>query len=516
MHGSGNNRALELFNPTTDTIDLSNYQIGRFRDGSGTPMLLQLSGQIGPLQTYVIAHDKRDPNGTGAEEPISPLLAALADTFVNPVYVVGYSPFYFNGDDAIILTDASGWVIIDLIGKIGEDPGTAWSDANGVWWTSNHTLVRKQTVMSGDTDGLNDFYPEIEWDSLPQNTFSHLGWHDCDCATYCAPTYSYTTDTISCTGFYLWNGNTYYQSGTYTYQTTNVQGCDSIATLNLSVIANVPYPEQLCLVTVDSASGYTQLLWQKTNYEKTDYYIVMKENNQTSQFDSIGYVAFDSLSVFTDYNSNPNQTSDRYDLVTVDSCGNVGFGVNPHRTIHLSANQGINGEVNLNWNAYEGFSYSNFEIYRSNNAGPFNLIGTTSNSNFSYSDLTPPSGTNYYRVAVVNPNGCTPTRSVSRSISNVINSSGVAVGVNDELAPTNVGVYPNPSNGNFAVSVADIEGIINLSVFDARGREVFTTAMVGNGQKTIQNIDLSNYANGVYTLSIRTAKGTATQKLVKE
>jgi hypothetical protein len=40
--------------------------------------------------------------------------------------------------------------------------------------------------------------------------------------------------------------------------------------------------------------------------------------------------------------------------------------------------------------------------------------------------------------------------------------------------------------------------------------------MVGNGQKTIQNIDLSNYANGVYTLSIRTAKGTVTQKLIKE
>lgn len=513
MLGSGNNRALELFNPTTDTIDLSNYQIGRFRDGAGTPMLLQLSGYIGPLETYVIAHDKRDPNGTGFEEPISPLLEALADTFVNPVFVQSNSPFYFNGDDAIIL--ASGWVIIDLIGKIGEDPGTAWSDANGVWWTRDHTLVRKQTVMSGDTDGLNDFYPEIEWDSLPQNTFSHLGWHDCDCATWCA-TYSYTIDTISCVGLYLWNGTTYDQSGTYTHQTTNVQGCDSIATLDLTILTNVPYPEQLCLVTVDSTSGYNLIQWQKTDNEKTDYYIVMKENSQTSQFDSIGWVAFDSLSVFTDYNSNPNQTSDRYGLVTVDSCGNIGSFSNTHRTIHLLANQGINGEVNLNWNAYEGFTYSNFEIYRSNNAGPFNLIGTTSNSNFSYSDLAPPSGTNYYRVAVVNPNGCTPTRSVSRSISNIINSSGTTVGIEDQNISPVVSIYPNPSNGNFAVAIEGIEGIIGLSVFDARGREVLATSLVGNGQKTIQNIDLSNYANGVYTISIRTAKGTASQKLVKE
>jgi hypothetical protein len=276
------------------------------------------------------------------------------------------------------------------------------------------------------------------------------------------------------------------------------------------------YPEQLCLVTVDSASGYNQIQWQKTDNEKTDYYVVMKENNQTSQFDSIGWVAFDSLSVFTDYNSNPNQTSDRYGLVTVDSCGNVGFVVNPHRTIHLSANQGINGEVNLNWNAYEGFTYNNFEIYRSNNAGPFNLIGTTSNSNFSYSDLTPPSGTNYYRVAVVNPNGCAPTRSVSRSISNVINSSGTTVGIEAQNISPVVSIYPNPSHGNFAMAIEGIEGIIGLSVFDARGREVLAKSVVGNRQRTIQNIDLSDYANGVYTLSIRTAKGTATQKLVKE
>jgi hypothetical protein len=64
--------------------------------------------------------------------------------------------------------------------------------------------------------------------------------------------------------------------------------------------------------------------------------------------------------------------------------------------------------------------------------------------------------------------------------------------------------------------VDGIEGVINLSVFDVRGLEVFTTVIVGNGQKTIKNIDLSNYANGVYSLSIRTAKGTVTQKLIKE
>lgn len=179
--GTGNNRALELYNPTSAAISLSGYQVGRFRDGSGTPMLLSLAGSVQPYSTYVIVVDKRNPNGTGLEEPIDAALEAVADTFVNPTYVQSNSPFYFNGDDAVPLIKGDGSVLVDLVGKIGEDPGTAWSDASGSWWTTDKTLIRKPTVLKGDTDGLNDFLPEVEWDSLPENTFTELGWHTCDC-----------------------------------------------------------------------------------------------------------------------------------------------------------------------------------------------------------------------------------------------------------------------------------------------------------------------------------------------
>lgn len=183
--GSGNNRALELYNPTQNPIDLGTYKVGRFRDGSGTPMLLDLAGTIPSLGTYVIVIDKRDPNGTGFEEPVDAMLEAVGDTFVNPVYVQANSPFYFNGDDAVPLFngDASNPANLkDLVGRIGEDPGTAWSDANGTWWTTDKTLIRKPTILQGDSDGLDEFLPEVEWDSLPENTFTELGWHTCDCA----------------------------------------------------------------------------------------------------------------------------------------------------------------------------------------------------------------------------------------------------------------------------------------------------------------------------------------------
>jgi predicted extracellular nuclease len=181
--GSGNNRALELYNPTNAAIDLSQYSVGRFRDGSGTPMLVALAGTIAAKGTYVVVVDKRDPNGTGLETPVDAALQAVADTFVNPVYVQANSPFYFNGDDAVPLIKGTS-TLLDIVGKIGEDPGTAWSDANGTWWTVDHTLIRKPGIMKGDANGLDDFLPEVEWDSLPNNTFTNLGWHDCACLTF--------------------------------------------------------------------------------------------------------------------------------------------------------------------------------------------------------------------------------------------------------------------------------------------------------------------------------------------
>ena len=45
----------------------------------------------------------------------------------------------------------------------------------------------------------------------------------------------YTEETISACDSYVWNGQTYTEGGTYTYTTTSVAGCDSIVTLHLTI-----------------------------------------------------------------------------------------------------------------------------------------------------------------------------------------------------------------------------------------------------------------------------------------
>ncbi|MDZ7346309.1 MAG: ExeM/NucH family extracellular endonuclease, partial [candidate division KSB1 bacterium] len=84
---------------------------------------------------------------------------------------------WFNGDDAVVLS--KNGVIIDVIGRIGEDPGTEWG--SGLTSTADNTLRRKPTICRGDADGQNAFDPAIEWDGFPTDTIDGLGSHSSAC-----------------------------------------------------------------------------------------------------------------------------------------------------------------------------------------------------------------------------------------------------------------------------------------------------------------------------------------------
>ena len=61
VEGSGNNKAIELYNPTNEAIDLSAYQLVRYSNGEFEPSAVGLTGTIQPKSTFVVVLDKRDP-----------------------------------------------------------------------------------------------------------------------------------------------------------------------------------------------------------------------------------------------------------------------------------------------------------------------------------------------------------------------------------------------------------------------------------------------------------------------
>lgn len=188
VHGYGNTRALEIYNPTTAPINMADYQLSRYSNGGTTPATVGLSNTLQPAECWVIVGDKRDPAGTGYDTMVDPALQVLADTFVCPVYSQN-KMFYFSGNDAVTLEKLDG-TYIDMIGKIGEDPGDAWttdaangftSAGGGRWVTKRTTLVRKATIQEGVTAIPPYFNATVEWDTLPNMTFTNLRWHTSTC-----------------------------------------------------------------------------------------------------------------------------------------------------------------------------------------------------------------------------------------------------------------------------------------------------------------------------------------------
>jgi hypothetical protein len=199
IEGWSNNKALEIFNPTDNAIDLSGYSLERYSNGSTTAAANQKIDLIGMLQPHsviVVVIEKLDPDGIDQESPVWEELQNLADLFLCPVYDDN-NTMYFNGNDAMVLRKTEGNAVVDVFGKIGQDPGNP-SDGGG-WnnvapdftnalnqeeaWSTDHTLIRKASIMGGDVNPVDAFDVSVGWDSLPANTFTNLGMHTSDCGS---------------------------------------------------------------------------------------------------------------------------------------------------------------------------------------------------------------------------------------------------------------------------------------------------------------------------------------------
>ncbi len=151
IEGGSNNKAIELFNPTGSAITLTGYSLVLYSNGSSDP------GNTIDLSDFTI-------------QPGDVLVIYNSDSAADIVNVgdVTSTVTYFNGDDAITLVKDG--TIIDIIGVVGEDPGSYWAVGDGN--TKDHTLVRAAIVT-----GPNATFTASEWDVYDKDTFTYLGTH---------------------------------------------------------------------------------------------------------------------------------------------------------------------------------------------------------------------------------------------------------------------------------------------------------------------------------------------------
>ena len=169
--GTSNNKYVEIYNPSSTTVNLNNYQIKGTNNGSAWgdngDRELALGGNLAANSVYIICTDAADP-----------AIIAKAD-----LALPYESPVHYNGNDAIAIfgTDGSGnfTVIMDVIGVQSSDPGPAgWNVAGVTGATKDHTLVRKSSVSKGNTNWENSAgtsASDSEWEVKDVDDWTSLG-----------------------------------------------------------------------------------------------------------------------------------------------------------------------------------------------------------------------------------------------------------------------------------------------------------------------------------------------------
>lgn len=178
VEGSSYNKAIEIFNPTSSSIELSSYQLSTYFNGVDTTASnnkMILNGILASNDVYIVCNAQADSS-----------VKAIADATNS--FVANW-----NGNDAVVLVNILTNDTLDIIGKVGENPGSlGWPVDTG--HTTNHTIVRQPTVQNGTTDWA---LGATQWYAYGINDFSHLGTHTMNACAAANPSLYFLVDTVN-------------------------------------------------------------------------------------------------------------------------------------------------------------------------------------------------------------------------------------------------------------------------------------------------------------------------------
>lgn len=155
IDGSANKKGIEIYNPDGTTVNLADYEIQQFTNGSTTKSAtFTLQGSLASKAKYVVGRTE---------------LQTEIGSKVNQV-----AGLAFNGNDALVLLYKG--VPVDRFGRVGEDPGTGWSGANFSSYKNSLSRIKtSNNVTSIDPTAVFNLESEwLKWSD--QNAFSqYLG-----------------------------------------------------------------------------------------------------------------------------------------------------------------------------------------------------------------------------------------------------------------------------------------------------------------------------------------------------
>jgi hypothetical protein len=165
-----------------------------------------------------------------------------------------------------------------------------------------------------------------------------------------------------------------------------------------------------------------------------------------------------------------------------------------------------NSDIAVEWNVSNESSISRYEVEKSVDGARFTkaaavtaINASTGKAQYSWLDVTPAQGYNYYRIRSVALNG------------EVKYSSVVRVSLNGG-GKTGIVMYPNPVKGSTAtLQLTNLEkGVYTASLYNQLGQKAFSKIITHGGGTASQTIDLGSLAAGIYQLQLTGDNGLKT------
>ena len=165
-----------------------------------------------------------------------------------------------------------------------------------------------------------------------------------------------------------------------------------------------------------------------------------------------------------------------------------------------------NGQVLLQWqvSGSGGSAPSGtFELqYATSDTSNFNTVLNTQPVNpaisgYSYLQVSPAPGANYYRLRLIAPDG-------SFTYSQIVT-------INVGAVSTGLSIYPNPAHSSIAVSLPQMSGTAVIGIYSSTG--ILMQWLVSGA--AINTIDISRWAAGMYTVKVMEGNSTITSSFIK-
>jgi parallel beta-helix repeat protein len=310
--------------------------------------------------------------------------------------------------------------------------------------------------------------------------------------------------------------------GTYEVKVTDDAGCTGFNIFD--IIEEPPAIHPICLVTVDSLSGNNMVVWEKAEAEAEGilFYNVYREGSLKGDYQLVASVRSDKPGLYVDPVADPSIRSWRYRLSAVDVCGHESEFSEPHKTMHLTMNLGLENSVNLIWDHYEGFPVDRYEILRYDATSGWNSIASMPSDLTSRTDPNPPKEDLTYYIEIDHPYGCTyigkKASTLNSSRSNRIHrlkSQPTGSGILHNTS--GLWIYPNPGSGLFHLQM-NMNGTsdILVRIFDFSGKllKVREYESVSSGMST--ELNLTGFASGIYHIQVKSKNAFYNGILIKE